>query len=150
MSTGTTLVTLKQALRDALAARPGLSDAQVTYDFPTGEVTGKDIWLGNAESANAIPTMRAGTKKVDESVDLMVYVQVLMTDGQGQEAADLAANELFSGVQQLFAENAQVHPSIKWAQITRWDHKTGSYEGNESAHGSRFEITVNAQARLAP
>jgi hypothetical protein len=92
--------------------------------------------------------MRAGTKKVDETVALSLIIQVLKTSGEGQEAADLEAVELFSEVQQLFARTPQISPSIMSAQITRWSHKTGSFSGNESSHGSRFEVTVTAKARL--
>ena len=149
MSTGTALVTLKQAVRDALTIRPGLAAVQVTYAYPgAGGITGQDIWLGDAQSVNRSPVMRAGTKKVDETVSLMLFVQVLKTAGEGQEAADLRAAELLSEVQLLFAQSPQISPSIMSAQITQWVHSTGSFEGNESSHGSRFEIVIEAKARL--
>jgi hypothetical protein len=147
VSTGTTLVTLKQAVRVALATRPGLAGIQIEYAFPT-DLGAEAIWMGNAEATSQIPAMRAGTKRVDEEISLSIYVQVLVTDGRGQEEADLRAVELFSEIQQQFAEVPQISPVILWAQITRWSHLTGSYAGNESAHGSRFEITVTARARL--
>jgi hypothetical protein len=149
VTTGTTLVTLKQQLRDALQALPGLASAQITYGYP-GEnaITGKDIWMADAESENHIAVIKAGTKKVDETLALSLIIQVLKTAGEGQEAADLEAVELFSEVQQLFARSPQISPSIMWAQIARWSHKTGAYSGNESSHGSRFEVTVTARARL--
>lgn len=149
MSTGTTLVTLKQELRDALQVLPGLVEVKVSYGYPgEGGITGRDIWMADAESENQIPTMRAGTKRVDETLALSLIVQVLKTSGEGQEAADLEAVELFSEVQQLFARSPQISPSIMWAQIARWSHKTGSFAGNESSHGSRFEVTIVARARL--
>jgi hypothetical protein len=151
VTTGTALVLAKQGIRAALAARPGLvsTGAQITYAYPTSP-TSKDIWLGNAESENKIAAMRPGTKKVDEQFDLKLFIQVLKTAQEGQEAADTEANVLFSQVQQYFAENAQIIPEIQWAMITSWTHSTGSYSGNESGHGSRFEIVITVKARLFP
>lgn len=150
MSTGSSLVELKQAVVAALAARPGLSGVQVTYAYPVANVTGEDIWLANAEGTLTIPTMRAGTKRVEESYDLLVVAQVLKTAGEGQEAADLRAVAVLAEIQQCFAETPQLIPLILWAQVTGWQHSTGSYGGEEASCGSRFEITVNVRARLSP
>lgn len=150
MTTGTTLVTLKQEVRDALQALPGLIEVKVSYSHPgEDKITGEDIWLGKARSENEIPTMRAGTKKVDELVSLELFIQVLKQSGEGQEEADLRAVEILSEVQQLFARSPRISPSIMWAQIARWDHVPGVLAaGNESSHGSRFEVIIVARARL--
>ncbi len=150
MSTGSSLIAFKQALRVALVSRQTLTGVQVTYEYPVASITGEDVWLGNAESTNRIPVMRAGTKKVDEDYTLTVIVQVLMTQSEGQEAADLRAVALLREVQQCLAENPQITPEIQWAQVSGWTHSTGPFEGGSSSRGSRFEIRVNVRARLFP
>lgn len=150
MSAGTSLVAFKQALKTALAARAGLTGVQVAYEYPSTNITGEDIWLGNAESDNRIPVMRAGTKKVDEDYTLTVFAQVLKTQGEGQEAADLRASALLAEVQQCLAETPQLTAQIMWAQITGWEHFVGPFEGGGASRGSRFEIRVSVRARLFP
>lgn len=150
MSTGTSLIAFKQALKAALATRAGLAGVQVAYEYPATNITGEDIWLGGAESDVRIPVMRAGTKKVDEDYTLTVFVQVLKTQGEGQEAADLRATALLREVQQQLAENPQITAEIMWAQVAGWEHFTGPFEGGGASRGSRFEIRVGVRARLFP
>lgn len=150
MSTGTSLIAFKQALRAALAARPGLAGVQVAYEYPVAGITGEDIWLGGAESDLRIPVMRAGTKKVDEDYTLTVFVQVLKTQGEGQETADLRAVALLREVQQALAENPQITTEIMWAQVIGWEHFVGPFESGGASRGSRFEVKVNVRARLFP
>ncbi len=150
MSTGTSLIAFKQALRTALAARAGLAGVQVAYEYPVANITGEDIWLGNAESDNRIPVMRAGTKKVDEDYTLTVFAQVLKTQGEGQEAADLRAAAVLREVQQQLAESTQLTAEVMWAQVIGWEHFVGPFESGGASRGSRFEIRVAVRARLFP
>jgi len=150
LSVGTTLIAFKQALKAALEARPGLAGATVNYQYPSTNITGEDIWLDRAESDNRIPVMRAGTKKVDEDYTVTLFIQVLKTQGEGQEAADLRALALLTEVQQLLAETPQLTSDIQWAQVTGWEHFVGPFEGKDSARGSRFEVRVAVRARLFP
>ena len=150
MSTGSSLVAFKRALVQALKARPGLSGVQVTYDFPDGGLTGRDIWLGHAESENHIAGLRSGPKKVDEDFTLTVIAQALNTVGGGQEAADLDATVLLAEVQQELAENPKTTPEIMWAQLAGWTQSAGPYaDGGNASRGSRFEIQVQVRARLS-
>lgn len=152
MSTGTTLVPFKRALVAALATRLRLMPVQVTYEYPD-DITGRDIWLGRAESDNRIPVSRAGTMKVDEEYTLVVIAQALETTGGGQEAADVDAVVMLAAVQQELAENPQTTPEIQWARVTGWDQSTGPFgeaDGGNANRGSRFEIRVTVKARLFP
>lgn len=154
MSTGTTLVTVKQAIVTALRARAGLTGIQVMHgpdDFPSGDDGLKDesIWLGDAKwLAMEIPTMKAGTKDVDETYELEVMIQVLKNDGSTQETADLRAAVLLAEVQQAFAEAPDFSPVIFEATFELRDHKTGQLA--TTGHGSRFEGIVEVFARLSP
>jgi hypothetical protein len=152
MTTGTTLVEVKQAVVTLLAARPGLATAQVSYEYPLGGTTGKDIWLGRATADTRIPTVKAGTKKVDEEYILTIVAQFLETQGGGQEVADLGALALLREIQQAFAETPQLIPSIQWATVSGWVHNIGVFghddTGGDVNRGSRFEIQVTVRARL--
>jgi hypothetical protein len=149
VTAGTTLIHVKRDLIAALKQRPKLSAANIAYTHPgTDGTKGEAIWLGNASSENVIPVMRAGTAKVDETISLTLYIQSLKTAGEGQEEADRASVEMFAEVQQLLAERPKVSPVIQWAQLTRWVHSTGAFAGNDSSHGSRFEVTVTIRSRL--
>ncbi|MGH3834189.1 MAG: hypothetical protein ACREX8_14250 [Gammaproteobacteria bacterium] len=150
MSTGTSLIAFKQALQTALTARPALAGVQVAYEFPTTNITGEDIWLDRAESDSTYPVMRAGTKKVDEDYTVIVMIQVLKTQGEGQEAADLRAAALLAELQQCIAENPQLIPQIQWASFAGWQHLLGPFESGGAARGSRFEVRVKVRARLFP
>jgi hypothetical protein len=155
MSTGTSLVALKQALITALRARAGLVGVQVLYaagDFQTGDdhLEGEAIWLRNTEwESSEFPVMRAGTKKVDEVYALEVFVQVLKTDGSSQETADLRALALVAELQQALAETPQVSAQTFWGELKMRRHITGQLSPGPG-HGSRFEAVIWVKARLAP
>lgn len=158
MSTGTTLVALKQALVTKLRARAGLSGVQVLYaidDFEPGDdhLRNEAIWLGNAKwlapDGSNIANMRAGTKKIDEVYELELFVQVLKDDGSTQEAADVRAEALLAEVQQQFAETPQITPQVFWAEERPREHIIGQLPTGPG-HGARFERVVWAKARLAP
>ena len=150
MTTGSTLIVYKQALKTALEGRPGIAGATVHYSYPSTNITGEDIWLDSAISDNRIPVMRANTKKVDEDYTLTVIIQVLKMQGEGQEAADIRCLELLVELQQLLAETPQLIPEIHWSLLAGWTHFVGPFEGKDSARGSRFEVRVNVRARLFP
>ncbi|MEV0085258.1 hypothetical protein [Saccharopolyspora sp. NPDC050642] len=150
MSIGTTLPAVKRALLDALAARPGLSGVQVSYEMPQRALAGEAIWFDeDTETEAGIPVMKAGTKKVDETYALPVVVQVLVTDGRDAEVADLRAAALLAELQQSLAENPQVTPAIQWAELGGWSHHVGPI-GDGSSRGSRFDVLVRVRARLSP
>lgn len=149
MSTGTSLVAFKQTLKTALAARPGMSGVQLSYGYPGNDyVQRESVWFEGAEVVNSeFPVMKAGTKKVDETYTLDVVVQVLKTQGEDQEAADLRAVALLAELQQALAENPQLTPEIQWAEMAGWEHATGELN---TGHGSRFNVTLRVRARLYP
>lgn len=150
--TGTSLVVFKQALVAVLQGRPGLAAATVTYEYPWPNPGPLAVWIGDADADTRVPVMRAGTKKVDEDYTVTVMVQALKTQGEGQEAADLAALALLQEVQQQLAETPQVTPEIQWALFAGWSNRIGPFgiaEGGNTGRGSRFEIRVSVRARLS-
>lgn len=148
MSTGTALVAFKQALRTELSIRPGLAGVAVLYGFPDTQMPAEALWFENAETESEIPLMRSGTKKVDETVDLDVVIQVLKQDGSDQEAADIRAAQILAELQQELAEAPQTVDVILWAEMVGWEHSTGLLPNG--GHGARFEVTVRYKARLLP
>lgn len=155
MTTGTSLVAVKQAIVTALRARPALSTVQVLYgpdDFPSGKdhLEAESIWLGNTTWNDfTIPLIRAGTKKVDEDFETEWFIQVLKDDGSTQEAADIRAKALLAELQQSLAEAPGISPEIFWAQLRVQSHFTGQLASGPG-HGSRFEGNINVRARLFP
>lgn len=147
MSTGTSLVTFKQALRTALTARPGMSGVQVSYAFPEDDLQAESLWFEDAVTSNEIPVMKAGTKKVDEEYTLDAVIQVLKQQGESQETADLRAAALLAELQQALAENPQITPEIQWVEMAGWEHTPGKLN---AGHGSRFNVTLRVRARLFP
>lgn len=155
MSTGTSLITLKQALVTSLRARAGLTGVQVLYgpdDFtaPDDHVEDEAIWLGDTIWIESeIPVMMIGTKKVDETYELDWIVQVVRADGSTQEATDLRAVALLAELQQALAETPVISAQTFWALIRMRRHATGQVVTGPG-HGSRFEGVVEVKARLAP
>lgn len=149
MATGTATFTLIHDLVDKLAARPGLTGVQVLDAYPTSGIGREAIWAEDADSDNEIPVMRAGVKKVDESVNTNWVLQVLRNDGSSQRVADLRANVLFGEFQQQLAEDPQVNETdLQWAQLAGWQMQRGLLA--TGGHGVRIEITLNHRARLEP
>jgi hypothetical protein len=155
VTTGTSLVALKQALITALRARAGLAGVQVLYasdDFPSGDdhVEDESIWFGDTEWIESeIQVWNTGTKKVDEVYAVDWVVQVVKTDGSLQEAADLRATVLLVELQQALAETPQVSSEVFWGLLRMRRHATGQVLSGPG-HGSRFEGVIEVKARLAP
>lgn len=154
MATGTTLVLMKQALVTALRARPGLAGVQVLYgvdDFPEGDdhLEQESIWFGEATWPDTeIPTMRGGTKEVDETYELSWVIEVIKSDGSLQEAADLRGKALLVELQQALAENPQPSAEVLWAELKIRRHIPGQVA--PGGHGARFEGVIEVRARLFP
>jgi hypothetical protein len=151
VTTGTSLVPLKQALVALLAARPGLAAVQVSYDYPMPAPESKAIWLAGAEADLGTPVMRAGRVKMQEDYTVTLIAQVLMQQGEGQEAADLAALVLLQEIQQELADHPQPTPEVMWALLKSWAHSVGPFgdaSGGNVSRGSRFEIRIGVRARL--
>ena len=149
MSTGSSVASVKQALKAALDARPALADVTVNYDAaPAGE---ECVFFGNASTTDErIPVMKAGVAKVDERYLLEVNIQVLARDGQGQEAADLRAVAILGELQQILAETPQLTPEVFTVQMDSWEHFVGVLGGGGQSVGSRFEVKIRVHARLYP
>lgn len=150
MSTGTTLVEVKQALVTALAARSGLSGVTVSYAKPaTTAMPAEAIWFGDAEAETAISTMGGAVKKIDETYVLEAVVQVLIRDGRDEEAADVRAEAVFTEFQQQLAAVPKVIDAIRQAQMTGWVHTVGPI-GESTNRGARFDIALRINALLQP
>jgi hypothetical protein len=155
MTTGTSLIVVKQSLVTALRARAGLAGVQVLYasdDFPSGDdhVEDESIWLGDTEWLESeIPVFNTGTKKVDEVYELAWVVQVVKADGSTQEATDVRAKAILVELQQALAETPQLSVATFWALMRMRRHATGQVLSGPG-HGSRFEGVIEVKARLAP
>jgi hypothetical protein len=155
VSTGTTLVAVKQALVTALRARAGLAGVQVLLgpdDFPSGDdhLEEESIWFGDATwDEFDIPLIHAGTKTYEETYEVDWFVQVLKADGSSQETADVRALALFAEFQQALAESPQFIPEVFWGILRLRRHLTGQLSPGPG-HGSRFEGGLEIKARLAP
>jgi hypothetical protein len=148
MATGTATIEFITGFVGLLASRPGLTGVLVRDSYPYTGIQPESIWCEDAESDAEIPLMKAGTKKVDETVTTDWVVQVQMADGSEQITADQRAAEILGELQQQLAETPQVVDAILWAELVSWRLRRGQL-GN-GGHGSRYEITVRHKARLTP
>lgn len=155
MTTGTSLVAVKQAMVTALRARAGLAGVQVLYasdDFEDGDdhVQDEAIWFGNANWIESeIPVWNTGTKKVDETYAIDWTVQVLKPDGKSQEACDVRARVLVAELQQALAETPVISAEILWGLFRVTRHQVGQFVPGPG-HGARFSGVIEVRARLAP
>ncbi|MFI9817576.1 hypothetical protein [Saccharothrix variisporea] len=148
MATGTATIDLIAGLVALLSARPGLATVQVADAYPTSGLQNEAIWAEDAESDAEFPVMKAGTKKVDETVTTDWVIQVLMNDGSDQITADRRAAEIFGEFQQQLAESPQVVDAVMWAELASWRLRRGQLA--TGGHGSRYEIALRHKARLSP
>lgn len=148
MSTGTATFEFIAALVERLKSRPGLSEVQVLDSYPTAGLGPSAIWAEDAESDHEIPVMKAGTKKVDETVSTSWVIQRLRNDGSEQSATDTDAGLMLGEFQQELAETPQTLVAIQWAQLTGWRMQRGLLA--TGGHGTRIELTVTHRARLEP
>ena len=150
MNTGTTLFEFRWALVHRLAARPGLAGVQVLYSVDKAELHNEAIWLGDADSTDLTPlvTQCPGPVSVDEAYAVKVVIQVLRTEGEGQEDADRRAAQLLAELQRELAGTPQTTGLIHQAELASWAHK--QLTNNANGHGSRFDVTLAVEATLEP
>lgn len=152
MSTGTTLVAVKQQLKTLLTARPGLSGVQVSFARPTTGLLSEAIWFDTAapdEADTAISVMGGAVKKVDETYTFTTVVQVLLTDGRDEETADLRAVALLAELQQTVAAAPVAIGAIRLLQMAGWVHTVGPL-GEGTSKGARFDVALRVNALLQP
>lgn len=148
MTAGSNLVEVQQALVDLLAARPGLSGVQISYDMPQTELLNKSIWFEEADASVSMPVHRGGaTQKMEEDITLHGMVQVLAGQGQTQAQADTQGVALLAEVQQQLAEKPILTDNIMWATMSGWN-KTGGVLATNKGHASGWKFRVNIKARL--
>lgn len=149
MATGTTLVTVKKALRTLLAARAGLAGVQVSYAKPLGGLLPEAVWFGGAEAPEARIAATGGTvKKVHENYSFTAVVQVLVEDGRDEEAADERAAALLGELQQAVAANPTLG-STHVVQMAGWEQSLGPV-GEGTNRAARYDVVLTVHAELAP
>lgn len=148
-TTGTALVAVKQALRDALVSRPGLIGIQISYGEPGAYVTGDVIYFGPAESLNAPQGWASGGRlPLEEIVTMTVNLQAFSLESESQETVDLRAARMLSELQQLVADQPQITPDVMTSHINSWIHHVEVAHAAASGYISRFEVQVQFRAVL--
>lgn len=147
MAIMTTVAAMKAALRDALAARPGLSGVQVVYG--DGDTRRREsIRLLEAQSADVRPTaLTPGRRKREETYDLSVEVEVVGS-GKTPQAVEARAAALAGEVEGLLADDPHLGGAVNgllFATVTGWEMET-----TETSEGPRttFTLTVTVRSRL--
>lgn len=144
---GTTLIAVKQQLVTLLTARPGLSGVTVTYAYPTPTpTTGDNIWFAHASASTDVATM--AFDQLDETIILDCRLQVLKTQSEGQQSADVRCVALLVELQNLLATNPMLGlNSIELAEVAGWNHIVGALEGSPG-NGSAFDVKIRIKAIL--
>lgn len=146
--TGTSLVAVKQALRDLFTAAPGLADVQVSYSTPGGYATGDVIFFAGGDALHHEISMRnGGAFPIVEDYRLQVDVQAFTMETEGQEVADQRAVAIFQEVIQLVSQNPQL-AGVMMLQLASWIHHVTEAEAAGSGYISRFEVQLRIRAQL--
>ena len=156
---GTTLAVTKRAIVDALTTRlagvAGMEQIEVFYSIPTKDSPPSEgIWFDDDSSSDVTwRWMQAGTKPMREQWETTLHIQALRKRGDitaGQDAgeqAELRVLAIWAQVQQLIAEDPQVHESLLWAEFDGFELNIS----RESALTKcRMEITIRGEAELFP
>lgn len=151
---GSALRLFKLGMVDNLRARGDLAGVKVLYHVDSvGDLAREMIWFGGARTDAEIPILRAGTKKVDETVDVELVVQVLLEDGQTYEDAERRGIELLVEVQQELAETTRPISEIHWAELRSWTADPKVLYSNDDpprvlGAACRLECVLRYMARL--
>lgn len=156
---GTALVAFKSGMVANLRNRDGLGGVGVGYYLDEfDEMPVEAVWFEGADTDAEIPTMRSGTKRVDETVTVDLVVQVMLEQGQRFEDAEERGREILVEVQQELAETPAQVVEIQWAELTSWTAdpivltQPADDGGPPRVLGaaSRFDCKVRYRARLEP
>jgi hypothetical protein len=147
--TGTSLLAVKQALRDEFATRPALSNVQVSYSTPGAYHLESDvIFFGGGDALHhEISFSNGGAFPVAEDYRLQVNVQAFNMETEGQEAADVRAVAMLNEVLQVVALNPQI-AGVMMMQVASWIHHVTEAEASGSGYISRFEVQLRIRAQL--
>lgn len=153
MATGTTLVTVTQALVALLAPRPALDGVQVAFCMPTNEpgneLADEAIWFGGASTPEVEQAAFGGAIKADhERYDLEAVIQVALRDGRTEETCAVRAAALLAELQQVLASNKTAGGAMR-IQLAGWEHTIGPL-GDSGNRGSRYDLTISVLAELKP
>lgn len=145
---GSSLVAVKQALRDAFQSAPGLTGVQVSYSQAGSFTTGDIIFFRGGDALHHEISMRdGGAFPVTEDYRLGVNVQAFSMETAGQEAADLRAVALLNEVIQVVSTNPQI-AGVMMIQIASWIHHVTEAEAGGSGYISLFEVQLRVRAQL--
>lgn len=145
---GSSLVAVKQALRDAFQSAPGLTGVQVSYSKPGTYVTGDIIFFRGGDALHHEIAMRNGAAfPVAEDYRLGVNVQAFSMETGGQEAADLRAVAMLNEVIQVVSLNPQI-AGVMMIQLASWIHHVTEAEAGGSGYISLFEVQLRVRAQI--
>lgn len=138
-----TVPAFKSALLSRLQARPGLSDVQVTYGWPSGAVKRESMMLGGLNGSQEFRTIGA-TQRMEE-YGLDVYITVIR-EGQGrQQNADERAFALMAEIEAELRSDPTVNNTVLTAELRDFDlQPMASAETREA----RLTVTINVMARI--
>lgn len=146
--TGTSLLAVKQALRDAFLAAPGLAGVQISYSTPGAYTTGDVIFFAGGDALHHEIAMRnGGAFPVAEDYRLGVIVQAFTMETEGQESADARAVAMLSEVINVVSNNPQI-AGVMMLQLASWIHHVTEAEAAGSGYISKFEVQLRVRAQL--
>lgn len=137
--------TLFDELVDAVAA--ALPGVQVGHGWAGPETEGEGIWLGDVQATGGIATLKAGRRARDEVVVVTVHIQTFTQADASSDARAARARwyELFAGVENACADDAQLGGVGQWLQVVTHRCSIKPYSGGWAAAG---EAVLQNTARL--
>lgn len=147
---GTTLITVKQALKALLEVRPYIlqTNVQVSYGEPGAyNITSDAIWFTVAEALHH--EIAFGQPfPIKEDIHLTVICQAFTMTSEGFEDADLRCVAMMHELENVVSENATSIPGVMMLQLAGWQHFPSVANAEGSGYLSRFEVQLRIRAQL--
>lgn len=145
----TLIPAVKRRIVDLLAARPGLDGIQVDYAAKGGNLEQRRVFCSDdVDAERTITGARAGRKPRDEEATFGVFFEAQLA-GETQEAAELAAVEMASELEDLLAEDPKLGGTVEglsWCRVDTWRMTAGPVD--RAAHLGRVIVGVRFHGRL--
>ena len=140
-----TVPSFMAALLTALGARPGLSGTQVAWGVPRGELQKETMIMLDVYGEQT--TKAKGLHRREEEFDLLVFISVIRTRGQGQAATE-RAYALAAELENELRTNPTMTSTVRNARIEgRFQLKQNTPpEGNTTE--AALTVTVRANERV--
>lgn len=136
----------KRRLIDLLASQPTLTGVPGDTGSPGGQMKTEHYWIGTVTGPMSDPLMKAGRRIRDDEFTMTVVFRVDLPGGT-QDEADERAEELWSGLDELLAEDRKLDglEGVLWAVLGQKEGPDGELTDEGAISAISQEVTVKAR-----